>query len=448
MGSFNSASRSIRAFARVSFYGVLCASVVIAQTGSAFAMDADAAMKGASGLAKMAQGLSAPLSAATAAQGGNSMLKGKQQMECCKEGCDGAGKEAAGNKAAQDAAGQAGGKAIDGVKVPESSGPSPKPFNPPPSQKLPDVYGRDQAMNWLPVPASEGFTCSVSASKAKMLFDLFRPHKVEAAAGCNDAMQAMAQGAMQMLQGLMGMMAAMNAGKQSSKGAGNASNLGAMPGSAAEVPATVSGASLASDGSSGKITIDPASLRDGKAASVFADFEKNFGIPREVFASSMANGVDPREMLMNAPKNAFTASEMNMAFAAAKNMSEAEKNAAMAQFADAQKDAAGKIEAAAMNAGGKSPNRSTSSSSSGELDDLGLGEGAKADAASNLADSGLSPEVQAALAQREAASLRETSTIFQVIHRKYQEKIRMIYGFDAHGKSLGGGKGVADANGF
>jgi hypothetical protein len=154
-------------------------------------------------------------------------------------------------------------------------------------------------------------------------------------------------------------------------------------------------------------------------------------------------------MLTNAPKNPITTDNMNAGFAAAKKMTPEEKDAAMAGLADLQRQMAAKVgegDGSYSMAGGK---KATSSKSS-ELDDIPeLGEvNAEADASRTLAagdTAGLSPELQAVLAQKQTESVRAGSTIFQGVHRKYQEKLKMIYGFDARGKSI---SGVANADGF
>lgn len=251
-----------------------------------------------------------------------------------------------------------------------------------------------------------------------------------------------------MLSGLAGMLAGMQANKNGAKSGTNASNLGATP-NTATAPSQVGGTSLDNGAGNGTpIQIDSALLRDGKGASIASEFERTFGIPREDFANALANGVDPRQMLMNAPKNAFTADELNQAFAAAKNMSQEQKDAALAAagLGDMQRDLASKTAEAISTGGGKSPTKYSSSSK--ELDDLGDMMGKTDEPQSgSLVNSDLSPELQAALANREQEQMRDNSSIFMVVHRKYQQKMRMIYGFDAYGKSIGG-KGVANADGF
>jgi hypothetical protein len=449
MGTFNLRSRGLGSFTRSTFVGVLsfaiCFAPMVANADPITAVGSEAAT-GAGNTA--ASAMNNGLGAMTTAQGANSMAKGKQQMQCCKEGCDGAGKEATANKAGQDAAGQAGSQAVKpSFQAPEA----PKPLEP--IQWKPSPSG---AFNFHSIPRATISFCSNASSTAQLsALKLFRPQRVEAAAGCNDAMMAMAQGAMQMLSGLAGLAAAMMGAEKAAKANSNAGNLSQIPnnGTPPATPAVLGGASLANDtGNTTPIKIDSALLRSGKADSIYREFEKNFGIPREDFANNLLKGVDPRSMLMNAPKNAFTAAELNQAFSAAKNMSQEQKDAAMAAagLADLQRDLASKAAAAMTGeisaAGGKSSNKSSSKDLE-ELDLSGL-DGKTAGAAGGSAGSNqLSPELQAALAEKDSAQMRVGTSIFEIVHTKYQEKMRQIYGFDSHGKSIGG-KGVADANGF
>lgn len=432
---------SLRSITRSASVCVLSTAICMAPaTVNAAGLDPSAAFTAAKGLQGMAGPLSSAIGATTAAQGANSMAKGKQQMACCKEGCDGAGKEATANKAAQDGAAQGAGKAIQNMSP---GGSSPQAPSAPRTQESGPAQMSPTGWNRYSKPAENAFLCMGNGSKAKMLFDLFRPARAEAVAGCNDAMMSMAQGAMQMLQGLMGLMAGKESGKQA---ATNGSNLGNLTEAA---PSQVAGSNIGNGtGNTTPIKIDPSLLREGKAASVFNEFEKNFGIPREDFANALLNGADPRSLLMNAPKNAFTADEMNMAFSAAKNMSQEQKDAAMAGMNELSRDLASTVPVDPISTAGKSASRSSSSK---ELDDMAdlLGAEKAPDAATSLAGDRdqLSPEIQAALADRDTAQMRAASSIFQVVHRKYQEKFRMIYGFDSRGRSIGG-KGVANADGF
>lgn len=439
--SYSKFWKPLRGFARAGLVSTVSVMMVLAPVSA----HAEVSFFNAgNGLESAAKAASSGVSALTAMQGANSMSKGQQQMQCCKEGCDGAGKEATANKAGQDAAAKG---AADSLPKSDGSVPMPKPNPNKPLEPIPWQPSPSGAWNLHPSSSPVALICTRAPAKAKMLFELFRPTKVQAAAGCNDAMMAMAQGAMQMLSALAGLAAAAMSGNNAKKNGTSASNLAETP-TAPQVTAAGNTSLGNGTGNSAPIQIDPALLRDGKGAAIAAEFEKNFGIPAQSFANAFLGGADPRAMLMNAPKNALSADTMNQAFSAAKSMSADQKAAALAGLTDLQNAATAKM-ADAIDAAGKGTSASRKPSSSGDLDpldDLAMGDKAAGTGADGV-NSQLSPELQAALAARDTAEARDNSTIFQVVHAKYQEKIRMIYGFDAHGHSIGG-KGVADANGF
>jgi hypothetical protein len=65
--------------------------------------------------------------------------------------------------------------------------------------------------------------------------------------------------------------------------------------------------------------------------------------------------------------------------------------------------------------------------------------------ADSAAALGVSPEVQAALAARELAERNKDLTdlsLFQVVHAKYRERSKMIFGFDPDGLPKGNGHGI------
>lgn len=389
----------------------------------------------------------------SSATGLMSMSKGAKQLSCCTQGCDGAGKEATAageaNKAAAEGAAQQVPGANTSPPLPQSNPlrvPASPETQPPPLVEKRDASVSVKSLLKTASNKEDAFSCSRASSKTMMIWEMLRPQKVEAAAGCADAMMALAQGGMQLLQGLMGLMAAQQAGNNANQAADNAAGLDTLNSGVTGIKSTKLGS-----GNSGtsQIKIDPNLLREGKANAVMTAFEKHFGIPRDEFANSVANGVDPRQLAMNAPKNALTADSLNMGMSAAKNMSQAEKDAAMKAAGLAELQA--QLAAKAAEAGGELNASGGSKKSAGksELDDipelnLDAAKTVEADRAP-AADAGLSPELQAVLAQKETESQREGSTIFQVVHRKYQEKLRMIYGFDARGKSVAG---VANADGF
>ena len=186
------------------------------------------------------------------------------------------------------------------------------------------------------------------------------------------------------------------------------------------------------------IKVDPALLRNGKADAVMSKFESQFGLDRDEFANAVASGQDPRELLANAPKNALSMADLNKATGAAKGMSESEKQSALAasEMAEIQKEFAentklGSDENAYAAGSGKTTGASISRRLASEtLDDLGLGEQELAGSA-GLVDPSVSPAIRDALQRREDELSKKSHvdmSLFEVVHRKYREKLPMISG--------------------
>jgi hypothetical protein len=264
---------------------------------------------------------------------------------------------------------------------------------------------------------------------------------------CGDGPMQLAQGAMQMLQGLMGMQGA-GQGQNNAAAAGvNAAKLGAI------TPSKIALGNKDTSANSG-IKIDPNLLRNGKANLVLGEFEKKFGIPRDDFAGAVLSGVDPREILKSAPKNALSADTLNQAFGAAAKASDAEKAMAKASLAGLQDEALNTFEIPSVGSSGASK-LSSSKKRSSELEPLDpslLGVGI-----TQNDDGSVSAHVQAALdaeAREQAERLRApgSMTIFQQVHSKYKEKYVLIFGISAEqdiGDPTGKRKlaGIADAEG-
>jgi hypothetical protein len=196
------------------------------------------------------------------------------------------------------------------------------------------------------------------------------------------------------------------------------------------------------------IKLDPALLRTGTANDIMNQFESHFGIPRDQFADGVLGGQDPRNLLNSAPKNALTNDDMNKAISGAKGMSDADKAAALAKspLGDAQRDLASKMGGDAqyemkMAGAGTGGNNIAAfgKKKDAELDPVDL------PTAESAAALGVSPEVQAALAAKQLEDRKNgltDLTIFQVVHAKYREKSKMIFGFDPDGLPKGGGNGI------
>ena len=369
--------------------------------------------------------------------GGLYMAKGAQQLSCCSTGCTGSGTQSQVanqnvNQASQNAAKEA--------------------FKAPPAKLKLDLNLRfpDGARNECPqprLPAGRGVFSLLTFFQA--------PQEAQAAGGCIDAMIALATGGLMLLQGLMSLNAANQAGRNAASAYGNADSMGSYPGVNGTSPTPGSenktgNSNIGGSGRSGELVkIDPSLLRTGKANDIMGQFEQKFGLSRDNFANAVLNGEDPRKIFGSAPKNALSNEDMNKATNAAKAMSDADKANALAGtgLSDAQKELLARMNGAGNpeneikmgGSSGASLSRMTASKKSDEeLDEL---------SAANPADLGVSPEVQAALAQKalnDRANGLTDMTIFQLVHAKYREKSKMIFGYDPDGTP----KGVGDANGL
>lgn len=372
--------------------------------------------------------------------GGLYMAKGAQQLSCCASGCSGSGTESQAAKNARDINNQNEVKDKFGNIVPKTKL----------KLDLPSKW-LDGVRNECPqprMPAPRGGLFSLLA--------FFQPpQEAQAAGGCIDAMIALATGGLMMLQGLMSLNAANQAGQNAGAAYGNADNMGSYPGANGTSPTPGSEnngkgkADLGGTGKSGELVkIDPALLHTGKANDIMGQFEQKFGMNRDDFAKSVLNGEDPRKLLSNAPRNALSNADMNKATQAAKAMSDSEKAAALAGtgLSDAQKELLARLNGAGSpeneiktgGASGALSRMTASKKADEELDEL------KDAAKSELA---VSPELQAALDAKEKSDRANgitDQTIFQVVHAKYREKAKMIFGYDPDGIP----KGVGDANGL
>lgn len=385
------------------------------------------------------------------AAGALSMAAGAQELACCAQGCmTGAG---TGSTAAQQGLTNAAQGAASGI----SNGGDAKGSSQP-AQRIPsDLPKRfpDSARSFQ-CPAPNG-----------IVFQLFRSQPAQAS-GCADGVLALLTGGLMMAMGLMGMQGAQQAGANADQAYQNYGNLSGIPNmidpyklngpgnpndpnnpnnpNTPGKPTSPNGTNLGGNSNSQPIKIDPALLNNGKANEVMTKFEDKFGIPRNQFAEAVAAGKDPRDILANAPKNPLSPADVAKAMSGANNLSDAQKAAALDKAGLKEMQAemlAAMGDPANVYAGGGGGGK-LSKPKSLSLDDLGLA-GAE-EAAADKDDLGLSPEVQAALAARELASQRSQEkdfTLFQLVHRKYREKTKMIFGYGVKDSP-----GVADANGF
>lgn len=392
------------------------------------------AQNNAGGTNSLAQGLSTAMGVVSMGLGGLYMAKGAQQLSCCSSGCTGNGSQ---SKAAEAGLDKQANKWAAEIKVPTDWGSTTIKPDPVPAKFKLDMNLRfpDGASNCPQVPARGPFS----------LLHFFQPPKAHAMSGCLDAMIALATGGLMLLQGIMSLNAANQAGKNADTAFGNSTNMGSF--GTSPTPDSKAKTNIGQGGRSGDIVkIDPSLLRTGKANDIMGQFEDKFGMSREAFANALANGEDPRKLLGNAPRNALSNADMNKATDAAKGMSDEDKAKAMAELSDTQKEMSAKLGINEMSLAAGSSVRAPSSSKKPdeELDSLGL-DGATAGADAQAL--GVSPEVQAALDQRasreRAANIGEL-TLFQIVHTKYREKSKIIFGYDPDGQL----KGVGNANGL
>jgi hypothetical protein len=270
-------------------------------------------------------------------------------------------------------------------------------------------------------------------------------------------MIALVTGGLMLMNGIMGLKAANQASKNAANSAGNMNGMSSYPGTGgagtSPTPDSDNVAGMSGLDVSGRasemIKIDPSLLRSGNANDIMSQFEAKFGIPRDKFADSVLGGEDPRKLLGAAPRNALSNDDMNKATNGAKAMTDSEKGNALSRtsLGLAEKELAGKLgtgdSAYAMNAGG-SRNPSALKRSLAKESELESLEQPASEGQENLS---VSPDVQAALAAKELKDRQNgitDLTIFQVVHAKYRERSKMIFGYDPDGIP----KGVSNANGL
>ncbi len=241
----------------------------------------------------------------------------------------------------------------------------------------------------------------------------------------------MAMGAMQIAMGLLGLLAALAAAQQAAKDDQNGSNLSGLndpaasyPGSTSPTPnPTTSGnISNGSNGSTVDITADKLHSKDVVAG--LSAIEKQYGIPGDKFMDALKSGVDPKDLLSNAPKNPVSMDTLNkISDHLAANNTMGNDAAARILASSNAADAAGGP-ATADNALNSASGAKPASPSSQELLDGDLGLGLN-----------VSPEVKAAMIAKSEEIKRAKEmqamnswSIFQLVHSRYQKLETMIYG--------------------
>jgi hypothetical protein len=268
-------------------------------------------------------------------------------------------------------------------------------------------------------------------------------------------MAQMAMGAMQILMGLLGLLAAAGMGKNGAKAGNNASGLSGMgsdpysspygtsptgsspndPGSSNVGTSNTGGASTKPAGAT--VSISPSDLRTGSLGAAMDGLEKNYGLPRDKVLEALQNGVDPKTLLANAPKNAPSADMLNKIADGLASSNSLGQDAAARLLASA---ANGGANAGIGNAGGGGASAAGTPTGDKSTDAATAG-GPKAPSASVADDleeniAKVSPEVKAALAAKAAADMKgaqepldvTTWSIFQLVHHRYKKLETMLYG--------------------
>lgn len=249
-------------------------------------------------------------------------------------------------------------------------------------------------------------------------------------------MAQMAMGAMQIASGLLGLLAAAAAGDKANTAGSRQSGLSSSPynptnyGTSVTPPSTnpkgsTTGESASSnlgDGTtSGTSSID---FNSKPIATALASIEKNYGIPGDKFMEALKNGVAPKDIFANAPKNAISADLGN-------RIAEG-----LAAGSTSGSDAANSI-ANLANVGGAG----TGSPTGTPVPETGSSARAPASASADLEDldtapnMNLSPEIRAAMAAKAEKIRREKEmkemhgwTIFQLVANRYRKLEPMLYG--------------------
>jgi hypothetical protein len=252
-------------------------------------------------------------------------------------------------------------------------------------------------------------------------------------------MAQMAMGAMQIASGLLGLLAAAGMGDKSGQNANNAADMGGLgsnpfsPSSTAPTPdgtnpstssVTTTTSSTGGDAKGSSIKIDPAILRTGTVGAALDGIEKNFGIPRDQFVDALKNGVDPKDILANAPKNAPSREMLDkiadgLANSSGRSLASSGSSSSPVNPGGASAAGTPAGDTAETTAGGPKPPASTAPPE--DLDPA------------NMAN--VSPEVRAALAAKAEAAKSEadmrdmaTWNLFQLVHNRYKKLEVMLYG--------------------
>lgn len=243
-------------------------------------------------------------------------------------------------------------------------------------------------------------------------------------------------GLLAIMMGMQALKAAAQMKKNANTAGYRGSNLtGLNPGPTVSNIGNGTGMSSNSDtganGDSSGIKIDPALLRDGKANSIFTDFESKTGLNRDDLAASLAAGGNPLDMLANSPALAGKTSAGDLAklMDSAKSSQGADSGNLMDKLGLTPEELAkmsGGEYTANLGGGGRTPNSTGASSF-----DFAGGAGATASDpnggnanASKGNELGMSADVLAALSKNGVTD----QTIFQMVSNQYKKKTPVLFG--------------------
>jgi len=236
-------------------------------------------------------------------------------------------------------------------------------------------------------------------------------------------------GALQIAEGILGIVAAKKAAKHASRSNLLAQNMGNAPGFAAPTSVNSSqGLPGGSDKSSSGRSLSSNEIKEiytDDVIEALADVEEQYGIPGDVFAQRLIRGEAALDILRNAPANAVGDAEGRAALAEARAELAGETKAALANANLAPEEGVDEPEGAAAK---KSLAKAYDKQALKDRLRSRLGRDLAGDEEPKETPA-LSAEVQAALAEREEAKLRERfrePSLFEVVHRKYQEKFQVI----------------------
>lgn len=254
----------------------------------------------------------------------------------------------------------------------------------------------------------------------------------------DQGMMQMAMAAMQMLSSLLGALASQAAQGKQNQGNGNSNNMNGM-GASLPYQSTLTQATSPTPDNNGttqgngpesgtlgdttasKLDLSPPGLHAGQLGAAFDTLEKNYGVNRDDVMKALKNGVDPKDILAGAPKNAPSAELLG-------------------KIADKIGGGGG---APALAQDNRTP-ASVASGAAGTPSDTPApaAVGVKNPPAVNAdelvpdANLALSPEVRAALAAKAgkavaaAPSIEEMAgwSLFELVHNRYQKVTPMMYG--------------------